>query len=107
MVPEFGAALPTLEKGKFTEEPVVTSFGYHIILLDDARPLEAPAFEQIKDRLAQKMQQQALMKHLEELKSKARIEMAKAPELKPEAKPEPKTDAAKSEPGKPPVAETK
>ena len=107
MVPEFGAALQTLEKGKFTEEPIVTSFGYHVILLDDARPLKAPAFEETKDRLAQKVQQQALMKHLEELKSKARIEMAKAPEPKPDAKPEPKPDAAKSEPGKSPTAESK
>lgn len=107
MVPEFGAALQTLEKGKFTEEPVVTSFGYHVILLDDSRPLKAPAFEETKDGLSQKIRQQALMKHMEELKSKAKIEMAKAPEPTPEAKPEPKPDAAKSEPGKPPVAETK
>lgn len=105
MVPEFGAALQAVEKGKFTEEPVVTSFGYHVILLDDARPLAAPAFEQIKDGLAQKMQQQALMKHLEELKSQAKIEMTKAPEAA--AKPEPKADATQSAPGKPPVAETK
>ena len=35
MVPEFGAAVTKLAKGKFTEEPVKSQFGYHIILLDD------------------------------------------------------------------------
>ncbi len=35
MVPEFGAAVSKLEKGKFTQEPVKTQFGYHVILLED------------------------------------------------------------------------
>ena len=37
MVPEFGAAVSKLEKGKFTEEPVKTQFGYHVILLEDSQ----------------------------------------------------------------------
>ncbi|MFD2271516.1 peptidylprolyl isomerase [Undibacterium arcticum] len=54
MVPEFGAAVAKLEKGKFTEEPVKSQFGYHIILLEDSRMKEAPPFEQIKPGLIQK-----------------------------------------------------
>ncbi|SFN66145.1 peptidyl-prolyl cis-trans isomerase C [Formivibrio citricus] len=73
MVPEFGAAVKTLDKGKFTEEPVVTSFGYHVILLDDSRPIEAPPLDKIKTGLTQQIQQQALMKHLDEVKAKAKI----------------------------------
>jgi len=42
MVPEFGAAVSKLEKGKFTLEPVKTQFGYHVILLDGTRPIEPP-----------------------------------------------------------------
>ena len=34
-----------LEKGKFTEEPVKTQFGYHVILLEDSRPIEAPPLD--------------------------------------------------------------
>ena len=88
MAPEFGAAVKSLEKGKFTDEPVVTSFGYHVILQEDSRPIEPPALEGIKTGLTQQIQQQNLMKHLDDLKAKAKIEMSKEPEAetkKPEA----------------------
>ena len=88
MAPEFGAAVKALEKGKITEEPVVTSFGYHVILLEDSRPIEPPPLEGIKTGLTQQIQQQNLMKHLDDLKAKAKIEMSKEPEAetkKPEA----------------------
>ncbi len=79
MVPEFGAAVSKLEKGKFTQEPVKSQFGYHVILLDDSKPVEAPAFEQVKPNLTQQLQQQNLKKQLDDLKSKAKIEIVAAP----------------------------
>ena len=63
MVPEFGAAVSKLEKGKFTEEPVKTQFGYHVILLEDTRPIEAPPLEEVKPQLSQQLQQQSGKKH--------------------------------------------
>ena len=79
MVPEFGAAVSTLGKGKLTAEPVKTQFGYHIILLEDSRPIEAPAFDEIKGNLAQQLQQQNLKKQLDDLKAAAKIELVEAP----------------------------
>ncbi len=79
MVPEFGAAVSKLEKGKFTTEPVKTQFGYHVILLEDSRPIEAPPLEQVKPQLTQQIQQQTVMKQMDELKAKAKIEVAGAP----------------------------
>ncbi len=79
MVPEFGAAISKLEKGKFTQEPVKTQFGYHVIQLEDSRPIEAPPFEEVKPNLAQQLQQQNLKKQLDDLKAKAKIEMVEAP----------------------------
>ena len=79
MVPEFGAAVSKLEKGKFTLEPVKSQFGYHVILLEDSRPIEAPPFEQVKPNLAQQLQQQNLKKQLDDLKGKAKIEIVAAP----------------------------
>src|SRR3989338_3250709 len=67
MVPEFSAAVAKLEKGKFTEEPVKTQFGYHVVLLDDARPRAVPQLDQIKPQLQQQIQQQNLEKLLEDL----------------------------------------
>jgi len=79
MVPEFSAAVSKLEKGKFTQEPVKSQFGYHVILLEDKKPIEAPPFEQVKPSLTQQLQQQNLKKQLDELKGKAKIEIVAAP----------------------------
>jgi peptidyl-prolyl cis-trans isomerase C len=78
MVPEFGAALTKLEKGKFTEEPVKTQFGYHVILLEDSRPVEAPPLEQVRPQLTQQLQQQSVRKEVDALKAKAKIEVVGA-----------------------------
>ena len=63
-----------LEKGKYTETPVKTEFGYHVILLEDSRPLTPPPFEQIKPQLAQRAQQQQIEKMVAELRAKAKVE---------------------------------
>lgn len=75
MVPEFGAAVAKLEKGKFTEEPVKSQFGYHVILLEDSRPEPVPTLEEVKPKVAQQLQQQNLKKMLDDLKAKAKIEI--------------------------------
>jgi hypothetical protein len=45
MVPEFGAAVAKLEKDSFTQEPVKSQFGYHVIMLDDSRARTIPTLE--------------------------------------------------------------
>ena len=77
-VPEFGAALAKLAKGKFTEEPVKSQFGYHVILLEDSRPKTAPPLDQIKSELQQQIQQQNVKNLLADLKAKAKIEIVQA-----------------------------
>ena len=78
MVPEFGAAVRKLEKGKFTDEPVKTQYGYHVILLEDSRPVQAPPLEEVKPQLTQQLQQQNLKKQLDALKAGAKIEVVGA-----------------------------
>ena len=79
MVPEFGAAVAKLAKGKFTLEPVKTQFGYHVILLEDTRTRQAPTFEQVKPQLAKQMQEQNLKKLIDDMMAKAKIEITAAP----------------------------
>jgi peptidyl-prolyl cis-trans isomerase C len=79
MVPEFGLAVSKLAKGKMTEEPVKSQFGYHVILLEDSRPKSAPPLEKIKAQLQQQVQQQNLRKLLDDFKAKAKIEIVQAP----------------------------
>jgi len=98
MVPEFGAAVAKLEKGKFSEEPVKTNFGYHVIWLEDSRQKQFPPLAEVKPMLEQQLQQQNLKKLLDEMKSKAKIVISKpaAPAAAAEApKTEEKPAAAK------------
>jgi peptidyl-prolyl cis-trans isomerase C len=86
IVPEFGSAVSKLEKGAITQEPVKTQFGYHVIQLEDTRPIEAPPFEEVKPQLAQHIQQQNVQKQMEDLKAKAKIEIVDAPATAPAVK---------------------
>lgn len=92
MVPEFGAAVAKLEKGKFSAEPVKTNFGYHVIFLEDTRQKEFPPLAEIKPMLEQQLQQQNLKKLLDDMKSKAKIVVSKpaaAPAEAPKAEEKP------------------
>lgn len=73
-VPEFAKALATLSAGKFTTEPVKTQFGYHVILLDETRKAESPKFEDVKQQLAQGLDQEALQAYVKDLVAKAKVE---------------------------------
>ena len=73
-VKEFSDALATLSKGKMTETPVKSQFGFHVIRLDDVRDAQLPKFDEVKPQIAQQLQQQKMTKFQEELRAKAKIE---------------------------------
>jgi peptidyl-prolyl cis-trans isomerase C len=73
-VKEFSQAMVALSKGKLTETPVKSQFGYHVIRLDDVRDAQLPKLDDVKAQIAQQMTQQKLMKYQEDLRAKARIE---------------------------------
>ncbi len=73
-VKPFSDALTGLAKGKHTETPVKSEFGYHVILLEDSRPLAIPDFEEVKPRLLQQAQSQQISKMVEGLRAKAKVE---------------------------------
>lgn len=73
-VPAFGQAITKLKKGELTEAPVQTQFGWHVIRLDDERPLKFPSFEEAKPQIQQQLQQQVVTKAIADLRAKAKIE---------------------------------
>jgi len=73
-VKPFSDALVKLQKGKFSAEPVKTEFGYHVIMLDDIRDLKAPALDDVKQQIKQRLQQAMVEKHILELRQKAKVE---------------------------------
>lgn len=72
-VKPFADALGVLKKGEYTRSPVKSDFGYHVIQLDDSRPLTPPPFEQVKPQLQQRAGQQQVDKLLKDLMSKAKV----------------------------------
>jgi len=74
LVKEFTDAMVKLEKGSYTKVPIKTRFGYHIILLEDVRPVQFPPYEQVKERVQQELIKQARDKKIEELRGAAKIE---------------------------------
>lgn len=73
LVPEFSDAMVKLKKGEITAQPVKTQFGWHIIQLEDTRKLDFPTFDQLKNRIANKLMQDDLRAYLADLRSKANI----------------------------------
>jgi peptidyl-prolyl cis-trans isomerase C len=74
-VKPFSDAMVKLEKGQYTDTPVQTQFGWHVIRLDDSRPAKYPEFDEVKDQLKQSLQQEELKKAVKELRAKAKIQM--------------------------------
>ena len=72
-VAEFTEALIKLDKGKMTQTPVKSQFGWHVIRLDDVRQAELPKLEDVKAQVAQQLQQQKLAKFQEDLRAKPKI----------------------------------
>jgi len=72
-VEPFADAIVKLKKGEYTREPVQTEHGWHVIKLDDQRPLQAPSFDQVRVQLTEAMQREQVDKYIEELRSKAQI----------------------------------
>lgn len=74
-VPEFAAAAEKLKKGQMTDTPVHTQFGWHIIRLDDTRPLAPPPFDDsVKKQLVQQIQQEKLQAFEQNLRTQAKIQ---------------------------------
>jgi peptidyl-prolyl cis-trans isomerase C len=85
MVQEFETAALALEPGKFTETPVKSQFGYHIIKLEDRRKQPLPQFDAVKSQVSQLVMSDTYTGLLQKLKGEAKIEIIKplAPLLPP------------------------
>ena len=73
-VPEFSKAMVALKKGEITQTPVQSQFGWHVIKLEDTRPAKVPPFEEVKQQVAEQLQQRKLAAFREDLMKKAKIQ---------------------------------
>lgn len=85
MVKPFSDAVVKLEKGKYTQEPVQSQFGWHVILLEDSRSGQAPAFADVKEQVRNLVQRKHLQDYLAGLRKNAKVEKKAAPAAPPAA----------------------
>ncbi len=74
MVPEFSAAVATMEVGAISEEPVQTQFGWHVIKLNDTRGAAKPEYESVKGDIYNSLMRESLEKTVNDLREAATIE---------------------------------
>ena len=74
MVPAFAAAAFALPVGKYTETPVKTEFGWHVILVEDHRVKKPPSFEEARGQISQLLARDIIQAKLKELREAAKVE---------------------------------
>ncbi|MCA8931496.1 MAG: peptidylprolyl isomerase [Rhodospirillaceae bacterium] len=73
VVPEFADVAFELEPGSYTETPVETEFGFHVIQVEDRREVQPPAFEEVQDQLTQQVRQDIMRDLVADLREGADI----------------------------------
>lgn len=72
--PAFSDAFVGLQKGQFTDKPVQTPNGFHVIKVDDIRPAKLPTLEEVKPQIAEALTQKKLQAYQQEMVKKAKIQ---------------------------------
>lgn len=73
MMREISDAAFGMEPGSFSQEPVESPFGWHVILVEALRKVEPLSFEQARDELVTALSKQVIAELVEKLRRDARI----------------------------------
>lgn len=65
--------LATLKKGQLDDTPIQTQNGFHVVRLDDTRPITVPGLELIKPRIVESLQEQKAKAFAADLRKQATI----------------------------------
>jgi len=73
MVPSFSTAAFSIEVSSYSDSPVQSNFGWHVIKVDDKRVIELPPLENIRDQLIEAMTAELATQLADDLYKKATI----------------------------------
>jgi peptidyl-prolyl cis-trans isomerase C len=73
MIPAFAEVAFALEPGTYTQTPVQTEFGWHVIKVEDRRIVDPPPFEQVREQLQQQMAMELRNEYVQQLREQAEI----------------------------------
>jgi peptidyl-prolyl cis-trans isomerase C len=85
MVPPFEEAAFALEPGKYTETPVQSEFGWHVIKVEEKKMSEPPPFEEVEEQLRNHLMRQKFDGLMTSLREKYKVEVVGAPAADPAA----------------------
>ena len=75
MVPAFADAAFALKDGQYTETPVHTQFGWHVIQVLGHRQAPPPSFEQASDQIRQEMLKEGVQKAVADARAAADVKI--------------------------------
>lgn len=65
------AAMQTMKRGSVTDPAISADDGYHILQVDETRPLKVPSFEEMKPMLVKQAQQEQITRLIDDLRHSA------------------------------------
>ena len=86
MVKPFADAILSLKPGQYTDKPVQTQYGWHVIELVETRDLQPPPYDNVRQRLEQVVQAKKVKAYTDELMRNAKIDKKLDDNKKPEEK---------------------
>ena len=81
MVPAFEKAAFSLKPGQYTEEPVKTQFGWHVIQVEDKRKAPPPPLDQVSNQVKEVLMRERYLKVLQSARDQMKVDI-KDPDLK-------------------------
>lgn len=75
MVAPFADVVEKMAKNAISETPVKTEFGYHVIKLEDKRPIKLPSFETVKPQLQRVIEQKKMREYVQTLRTAADVKV--------------------------------
>ena len=75
MVKPFTEAVAGMQKGTYSSQPVKTKYGWHVILLNDSRPIPTPSLEEIRPSIVQYLKSKKVAKYIEKISKKSKVEI--------------------------------
>ena len=73
MVPAFEKAAFALNTGAFTETPVKTQFGWHVIKMEERKKADIPSFEEMESAIRNELSKDAGSAYIKKLRKEAKI----------------------------------
>ncbi len=73
MVPAFEKAAYALKTGAFSETPIKTQFGWHVIKVEERKKADIPSFEEMEPEIRDELSQDAGSAYIRKLRNGAKI----------------------------------